>query len=131
MALCSVDYVRSKIFSKTLTDSDIQDIITETSEDILSLCETTDESNPLVILAGKYAIRAAVLAKMKTTGELAASIKAGNSQRQNTADLDIERLEKKADIFIEKYRGVRGTTFTSPSFSVGFSNHHGGHHGFN
>jgi hypothetical protein len=131
MALCSVDYIKSKIFYKTLTDSDILDIITETSEDILALCETTDESNPYVILAGKYAIRAAVLAKMKTTGELAASVKTGNSQRQNTADIDIERLEKKADVYIEKYRGVRSTTFSSPSFSVGFSNHRGGHHGFN
>lgn len=129
MALCSVDYIRSYI-STSLTDLDILNIINETSDDVLDLCETTDETNPLIILAGKYASRAAVLAKMKTTGELAASVKTGNSQRQNTADIDIERLEKKADSFIEKYRSARSSTFTSPSFSIGFENHHhGGHHG--
>ncbi len=123
MALCSVDYVKSKIFFNTLKDIDILEIIEETSEDVLALCETTDEINPYVILAGKYAILAAVLTKMKTTGELAASYKTPGYSQQNTTDQDIERFEKTADIYIEKYRSARSTAFASPSFSVGFSNH--------
>jgi hypothetical protein len=128
MVLCSVDYVRSKIFTK-LTDLDISDTITETSEEVLASCGTTDETNQTVILAGKNAILAAVLTKMKTTGEAAASVKTGNSQRQNTTDTDIERYEKKADALIEQYKSARYSTFSSPSYHTGF-NCHGGHHGF-
>jgi len=132
VALCTVDYVRSKI-TTILTDSDIEDIIDETSSDILAQCETTVETNPLVILAGKYAILAATLSKMKTTGEMAASIKTGNSQRQNTTDVDIERYEKKSQSFIEQYRSASSYSFSSPSYNAGFTHHshHGGHHGFN
>lgn len=132
MALCTVDYVRSKI-TTILTDSDIEDIIDETSSDILAQCETTVETNPLVILAGKYAILAATLSKMKTTGEMAASIKTGNSQRQNTTDVDIERYEKKSQSFIEQYRSASSYSFSSPSYNAGFTHHshHGGHNGFN
>lgn len=122
MALCTVAYVRSKIHTYTLDDQAISGIIDETSEDVLALCETTDESNPLVILAGKYAILAAVLSRMKTTGELAASVKTGNSQRQNTTDADIERYEKKAHELIDKYTDTRSYSFSSPSFNYSFSN---------
>jgi hypothetical protein len=131
VALCTVDYVRSKI-TTILTDSDIKDIIDETSSDILTQCETTVETNTLIILAGKYAIIAATLSKMKTTGEMAASIKTGNSQRQNTTDIDIERYEKKSQSFISQYLEVNSHTFSSPSFNAGFTHHHhGGHNGFN
>ncbi len=133
MVLCSIDYVRSKIFTSSLTDLDISNIISETSEDILTLCETTDETNPLIILAGKYAILAAVLRKMKTTGEMAASVKTGSTQRQNTTDADIELYERKADALISKYMAARSTTFTSPVFHAGFGTVRqcGGNDGFN
>ncbi len=133
MVLCSVDYVRSKIFSSSLSDLDISTIITETSEDVLTLCETTDETNPLVILAGKYAILAAVLRKMKTTGEAAASVKTGNSQRQNTTDADIALYEKKAESFIMQYKSARSSIFTSPTFHAGLGTARqcGGNNGFN
>lgn len=120
MALCTVSYVRSKI-ATLLTDSDISDIIEETSSDILSICETTDETNPLIILAGKYAILAATLQKMKTTGELAASIKTPGSSIQNTADIDIDRFQKKADSYIEKYRSSASYSFSSPVLHYGFN----------
>jgi hypothetical protein len=94
------------------------------------MCETTDETNPLVILAGKYAILAATLRRMKTTGEAAASIKTGNSQRQNTTDQVIDYYQKQADIYIEKYRNVTSYYFSSPSYHTGF-NCHGGSHGLN
>lgn len=133
MVLCSIDYVRSKIFTSSLTDLDISSIISETSEDILTLCETTDETNPLIILAGKYAILAAVLRKMKTTGEMAASVKTGSTQRQNTTDADIALYEKKAESFIMKYTSARSSIFSSPTFHAGLGTARqcGGKDGFN
>jgi hypothetical protein len=120
VALCTVDYVRSKI-STQLTDLAISDIIDETSSDVLSMCETTDETNPLVILAGKYAILAATLQKMKTTGELAASIQTPGSSLQNTTDIDIDRYQKKADSYISQYRSSASYSFSSPVLHYGFN----------
>jgi len=104
MVLCSVDEVRARVYSSTLTDSDILDIITEVSAEVLALAEATDSSNPLLILAGKNAAWAATLRKMKTTGEMAASIQQGNSQQQNTIDADIKAYEEKAAELIQKYK---------------------------
>ncbi len=129
MALCTIDYVKSKIKYTSLTDLEVSDIIDEVSEEILLECGTTDETNPKVILAGRYAILAAVLTKMKTTGELAANITTGNGQRQNTTDQDIERYEKKSKEKIAEYLNIVNTTFSSPSFYSGFDCH-GGHRGF-
>jgi hypothetical protein len=132
VALCTVDYVKAHIKYCTLTDEDILDTIESVSEDILEECGTTVETNYDVILAGKYAIRAAVIAKMKTTGELAATVNTGNAQRQNTADQDIERLEKKSSDHIAKYVSVMSSTYSSPSYHTGFESHHcGGHRGLN
>lgn len=130
MALCTVDYIRSKISTRQ-SDEIIYNIITETTEDILAQCETTDETNLNVILAGKYATLAAMLKYMKTTGEMAASVSTGNSQRQNTTDVDIARYEQKSESYIEKYRSANSYSFSSPSFHEGFTSHHcGGHHGY-
>ena len=51
MALCDVDYVRAHIYTGTLSDSDITAIITEVTEDVLAQCNTTLETDQLVILA--------------------------------------------------------------------------------
>ena len=130
MALCTVDYVRSKVTTK-LTDSELQDIIDETGNDVLDLCGTTDETNPIIILAGKNAILADVYRKMKTTGELAASVSTGNAQRQNTTDKDIDFYQIKAESYISQYKSASSYSFSSPAFHVGFGSHHGGHHGHN
>lgn len=131
MALCDVDYVRAQIHTGTLSDADITNIITETSADILTECNTTLETNPLVILAGKYAILAAVLTRMKTTGEMSASVTIGNGQRQNTTDIDIARYEKKSQAYIARYNSSSAYVFSSPSYQCGFNSHCGGHHGHN
>ena len=119
--MCSVDEVRARVYSSTLTDSDILDIITEVSAEVLALAEATDSSNPLLILAGKNAAWAATLRKMKTTGEMAASIQQGNSQQQNTIDADIKAYEEKAAELIQKYKdSVKVRNVSIPFGRVGF-----------
>lgn len=119
--MCSVDDVRARVYSSTLTDSDILDIITEVSAEVLALAEVTDSSNPLLILAGKNAAWAATLRKMKTTGEMAASIQQGNSQQQNTIDADIKAYEEKAAELIQKYKdSVKVRNVSIPFGRVGF-----------
>lgn len=121
MVLCSVDEVRARVYSSTLTDSDILDIITEVSAEVLALAGATDSSNPLLILAGKNAAWAATLRKMKTTGEMAASIQQGNSQQQNTIDADIKAYDEKAAELIQKYKdSVKVRNVSIPFGRVGF-----------
>ena len=121
MVLCSIAEVRARVYSSTLTDSDILDIITEVSAEVLALAEATDSSNPLLILAGKNAAWAATLRKMKTTGEMAASIQQGNSQQQNTIDADIKAYEEKAAELIQKYKdSVKVRNVSIPFGRVGF-----------
>lgn len=130
MVICSVADVRAKIYTASLSDAEITALITEVSEDVLTLCNTSVDTHATVILAGKYAILAAVLRRMKTTGEAAASIKTGNSQRQNTTDIDIERYEQKSAALIAQYNEAATYVFSSPSFNRGFGHHHhGGHYG--
>jgi len=121
MVLCSVAEVRARVYSSTLADSDILDIITEVSAEVLSLAEVTASSNPLLILAGKNAAWAATLRKMKTTGEMAASIQQGNSQQQNTIDADIKAYDEKAAELIQKYKdSVKVLNVSIPFGRVGF-----------
>jgi hypothetical protein len=121
MVLCSVAEVRARVYSSTLTDSDILDIITEVSAEVLALAEVTASSNPLLILAGKNAAWAATLRKMKTTGEMAASIQQGNSQQQNTIDADIKAYDEKAAELIQKYKdSVKVLNVSIPFGRVGF-----------
>lgn len=122
MALCSVDYVRSKI-STIQTDEILSNLIDETTEDVLAQCETTDESNPLIILAGKYAALASLLRYMKTTGELAASIETPGSKMQNTTDIDIARYDQKSEGYIQQFRAANSFTYSNPSYNVGFTSH--------
>ena len=121
MVLCSIAEVRARVYSSTLTDSDILDIITEVSAEVLALAEVTDSSSPLLILAGKNAAGAATLRKMKTTGEMAASIQQGNSQQQNTIDADIKAYDEKAAELIQKYKdSVKVRNVSIPFGRVGF-----------
>jgi len=121
MVLCTVADVRARVYSSTLTDLDILDIITEVSAEVLALAEVTDSSNPLLILAGKNAAWAATLRKMKTTGEMAASIQQGNSQQQNTIDADIKAYDEKAAELIQKYKdSVKVRNVSIPFGRVGF-----------
>lgn len=121
MALCTYADVRAVIYSKTLTDADITAIISSVSDDVLGMAGTTDESNAYLIIAAKNAAYAATLRRMKTTGELASSIKFGNSQQNNSPDADIKAYEAKAEEYIGKYKESIGLIdFALPCGRVGF-----------
>jgi len=121
MALCSVADVRAVIYTKTLTDADITALITSVSANVMGMSGGTDESNAYLIIAGKNAAYAATLRRMKSTGELAASQKFGNSQQNNAPDSDIAAYEEKADVYIEKYKdSVRLSNFSLPRGRVGY-----------
>ena len=121
MALCSVADVRAVIYTKTLTDADITALISSVSADVLGMAGTTDESNAYLIIAGKNAAYAATLRRMKSTGELAASQKFGNSQQNNAPDSDIKAYEAKSEEYIEKYKdSVKLANFSLPCGRVGY-----------
>lgn len=121
MVLCSVADVKSRIYTSTLSDDDILDIITDVSIEVLGLAESTDETNTFLILAGKNASCAATLRRMRTTGEMAANKKRGNSQEQNTIDQDIKDYEAKAESLIQKYKdSIKYYNFTIPSGRMGY-----------
>ena len=121
MALCSVADVKARIYTSTLSDEDVLDIITETSAEVLGLAESTDESNTFLILAGKNSACAATLRRMRTTGEMAASKKRGNAQEQNTIDQDIKDYDAKAESLIQKYKdSVKYSNFSIPVGRMGF-----------
>lgn len=121
MALCSVADVRAVIYTKTLTDADITALIASVSADVLDEAGGTDESNAYLKIAGRNAAYAATLRRMKSTGELAASKKFGNSQQNNAPDPDIKAYEEKAYVYIEKYKdSVRLSNFSLPCGRVGY-----------
>jgi hypothetical protein len=120
VVLCSVDDVRTRI-QTSLTSLEITYIISDVSREVLTLAKSTDESNALIILAGKNAAWAATIRRMKTTGEMAASVKTANSQRQNTSDQDIEYYESEKRRLIQEYKDtVRYSNFLIPSGRMGY-----------
>ena len=103
MAFATVPEIRAVIYTSTLTDEDLQGIITVVSAEILARVEASDDSNELLKIAGRNAIYAAVKRRMKDTGELAASIKQGSGEQQNTTDQDIRYYEDKVSLYLRKY----------------------------
>ena len=135
MSVCSVAYVKSFIHSEKMTDEDILDIIDNTTDDVLKICGVMDSSIPDITMAIRYTALANTLRYLKTTGELAPSIKAGNSQRQNTPDQDIEKYQALANELTQPYIILKNSnfnsTFASPSYSRGISDTRcGGRHGY-
>lgn len=128
VASCTVDYVRSMIETKTLDDSKIQDIIDFTTDTVLAQCGVSDDSDSNIALAVQFSVLANVTRKMKITGELAPSIKTGNSQRNNSADVDISNYQQMANTYMSPYIAQK-STYSNPSMSYGLTTS-GGRHGF-
>ena len=103
MVFATVGEVRAVVHTSTLKDEDILGIINEISKEILVRAGTTDESNPLLISAGKNAIYAAVLRRMKFTGELAARVKHGSGEQQNDINQEIRYYEDNSNRYLRKY----------------------------
>jgi len=111
MALCSFAEVRAEINPRSLTDEDITNLIARTSRSVATLTggSADDSSNDMLNLACIHLTAAAVLRKMRVNGELAARVKQGNAEQQNTIDKDIQDHENQAAIYIKKYRNFTST----------------------
>ncbi len=119
VSLCSVDDVRAIVFSTTVTDQDILNIISVASDEVLALANSTDTSNSLLRLACIYASAAVVAIRTKFTSEMAAQIVKGPYRQQNQIDPEIKRFEDKATAYIKKYRG---TKYSIPYARAGVGN---------
>lgn len=102
MSLCSVDEVRAEVNPRSLTDEDITNLITRVTRSVEALSGGT--SGELLSLACVHLTAAAVLRKMRSNGELAARVKMGNCEQQNTIDQDIQDHETEAAKYMKKYR---------------------------
>ncbi|WP_157860346.1 hypothetical protein [Methanosarcina acetivorans] len=106
MVLCSVEEVRVEVSPRSLTNADIANIIARTSRSVATQTGGSADAsdNDLLNLACIHISAAAVLRKMRVNGELAARVKIGNSEQQNTIDKDIQDHENQAAIYMKKYR---------------------------
>jgi len=103
LSICSVEDIRTVINTYTLSDDDLQSILDLAHQEVFSKAGSTDENNPDLQLAIRYTACAYTLKKMRTTGELAASVKLGNDTRQNSPDKDIQTYEDNASYHIRKF----------------------------
>jgi len=106
MVLCSVEEVRAEVNPRSLTDEDISALIVRTSKAVATQTGGSADasSTALLNLACIHLSAAAVLRKMRTNGELAARVKMGNAEQQNTIDQDIQDHQAQAASYIKKYR---------------------------
>jgi len=118
MARCSPTDVRSKVFTKA-TDLQISAIIADVDDEVSTLAGSTNQIDPNLIEACKWASRASTLRYMITTGEMAVNIKRGNSQQQNAPDPLIKAYEEKAESYIQKYK-ISSVSFSIPSGRMGY-----------
>lgn len=119
MALCTATELRYMIDSKTLTDTDYGNIIGLVSLEVVSRAGGSADVNSTdanLKLAGLHLAAAAVLRKMRVTGEMAASVKRGNSSQNNDPDSDIISHEAKAGFFIIRYRFETAGASTSVAY---------------
>lgn len=122
MVLCSVDDVKAYFTSATLSDADYLAIITTVSAEVLTKAGTTDESNALLIQAGIHGSVATAMKRARSSGELAASVKQGNYQIQNTGLIEvINTHEKEKEAYIQQYKdSIRRVNLSIPFGRIGY-----------
>jgi hypothetical protein len=105
VALCSTASVKAIVTPKTVTDAEIGTIITHASSVIaLDTGASTDASdNTALNLACIHLSAAYVLRKMKTTGELAASVAYSDQSQSNKVDEDIAHHHLLSAQLVKKY----------------------------
>jgi hypothetical protein len=116
MARCSVADVRSKVFTTT-TDLQLTAIIADVDNEVSTFVGTTDQSNPNLIQAVKWAARSATLRYMVTNGEMAASIETPGYRQQNTIDKHIEFYDNEKLKYIKLYKT---SVFVIPGGRMGY-----------
>ena len=106
MALCSVASVKAIVTPKTVSDTEIGNAIDHASAVIsLDTGASTDASdNATLNLACVHLSAAYVLRKMKTTGELAASVAYSDQSQSNKVEEDIAYHHKEAGKYTQQYK---------------------------
>lgn len=119
MALCSVADIKAHVTPSSLTDAEITAIIASASEEVaLTSGGSASSTNANLKIAGIHASVAQVLRRMQTNGELAASVRAGNYQQQNSIEQLIGMHELKAEKFVQVYK-VSSISLTLSSGRMG------------
>jgi hypothetical protein len=129
MPVLNIEDIKTEIYTPPLTDTDLSNIVNRAYSNVLRSTGVTDDSSSNIQLAIEYTAFAMIKRKLKDMGVLAASIKTGNAQRQNTADKDIDDYQARADAIINPYRDIQQSAYSSPSCHAGFDHCSGGHHG--
>lgn len=102
--MCSVADVKTLVSPQSLTDNDITSIITQATTEVANRARTSESNSDANLkTACIYTSAAHVLRKMKFSGELASSVKMGNSQQQNSIDSDIQAFEDLASRSIRMF----------------------------
>lgn len=122
MVLCSVDDVKAYFTSATLSDADYLAIITTVSAEVLTKAGATAESNALLIQAGIHGSVAVAMKRARSSGELAASVKSGNYQIQNTGlTEEIKAHEEERDTYIQQYKdSLKRVNVSIPYGRIGY-----------
>jgi hypothetical protein len=105
VALCTAANVRAIVDPKTLSDTDLGNIISHAeSIVVLTTGGSSSSTDTRLVLACTHLSAAMALQKMKFTGELAAQLKMGSEAQYNNVDGDIEKHEKAAEKYMKQYR---------------------------
>lgn len=129
MVLCVAADVRVHVNPSSILDADITTIISKISTEILTKAGSIDETNPYLIQACIHAVAAIVLKRARASGEYASSVETPDSKISiDGINDEIKQHEEERDYYISQYRTYSTSTYSSPSFNVGFASHHH-HHG--
>lgn len=104
--MCSTASVKALVTPKTVSDTEIGMIISHASSVIsLNTGASPDASdNVMLNLACIHLSVAYVLSKMKTTGELAASVEYSDQSQSNNVEQEIAFHHKEAEKYMQQYK---------------------------
>lgn len=111
MAWCTVDDVKAIVAPESLTDAQITAAIDSAYDDLVVYTGTASQT-PVLKSANKHLAAAYVLQRMKFNGELASSVKFGNSSQNNNIENDIEYHRSEAFRLVKLYKS------SSSSFKI-------------
>lgn len=103
MVFATVTQVRAIVFTSTLKDEDIQEIINEVTTLVLDAAGTTDDTDKNIRVAGKNAIYAAVIRRAIETTEFAARVKKGSGEEQHDLAATIKFYEGEYKTHLDKF----------------------------
>jgi hypothetical protein len=103
MGFATVSQVRAVVFTSTLLDASILELIEEVTSNVMTAAGATDTSDTNLIVAGKNAIYAATIRKAIETTEFAARVKRGSSEQQQDLTTLINYYEAEYNKYMKIY----------------------------